>query len=126
MALFRLGEFILHSGSKSFWKIDCETLTDEDWATLARIIYESVPRFRRVIGIPKGGMKLAEALEPYCSFEKGHPLLIVDDVLTTGKSMEKMKKDIGEDCIGAVVFARGKCPDWIESVVTVNNRLWNK
>ena len=111
--LFQLGDFTLHSGDKSFFKIDCDALTDDDWATLARMIYENVTKFRKVIGIPNGGQKLAEALKPYRFPNPENPILIVDDVLTTGNSMEDMKSKLGENCIGAVVFTRNKCPGWI-------------
>jgi orotate phosphoribosyltransferase len=43
--------------------------------------------------------------------------LIVDDVLTTGKSMEEMrKKHSNVLTIGVVLFARGKCPKWVEPI----------
>lgn len=116
MNLFQLGNFTLHSGIQSFFKIDCDALTNNDWQTLARMIYENVPKFRKVIGIPKGGIKLADALKQYRFPNPENPVLIVDDVLTTGNSMENMKRQIGDNCIGAVVFARNKCPDWIISL----------
>ena len=119
MGLFKLGDFTLHSGSKSYWKIDCDALADEDWATLARMVYESVGKFRKVVGIPQGGLKLAKALKSYRFLNPQYPTLIVDDVLTTGNSMEKMKKSLSGDCIGAVVFARGKCPSWITPLLSV-------
>ena len=114
--LFRSGDFTLHSGAKSNLFIDCDALTDEDWSTLAKVIYESVGRFREVIGIPRGGLKLAEALKPYCFPNPEYPVLIVDDVLTTGNSMEEKRAEIKDDCIGAVVFARAKCPSWIKTI----------
>ena len=113
MSLFQLGNFTLHSGGKSFWKIDCDALSSEDWATLAKMVYENVDRFRRVVGVPQGGLKLAIALKPYCFPNPEYPTLIVDDVLTTGDSMTKMKKTISGKVIGAVIFARGRCPDWV-------------
>lgn len=123
MALFRLGDFTLHSGDKSFFKIDCDALTDEDWATLARLIYESVPRFKKVIGIPDGGLKLAKALKVYRFPNPENPVLIVDDVLTTGKSMERIRQSVGDDCIGVVVFARGECPSWITPLFRLSNEV---
>lgn len=115
--LFQLGGFTLHSGAKSNWKIDCDALTDKDWEALAYMIYEKLgePRFRKVIGIPTGGLKLANALERYRfpSPKPKYPILIVDDVLTTGNSMEEMKAKTKGEVIGAVVFARDECPDWV-------------
>ncbi|KKL20362.1 hypothetical protein LCGC14_2456230, partial [marine sediment metagenome] len=40
-------------------------------------------------------------------------LLIVDDVLTTGASMEKQRAG-RTNTIGAVIFARGDCPAWVK------------
>jgi len=111
--LFRFGDFTLHSGNRSLYKIDCDCLTDDDWATLAIMIHDSINNFYDVIGVPTGGLKLANALEPYCSRNPRHPTLIVDDVLTTGNSMENARKQVERDCIGAVVFARSKPPYWI-------------
>lgn len=110
MTLFRIGDFALHSGDRSRWKIECDSLTDEDWAALALMVVERVKPFTAVRGVPRGGLKLAKALEPYRSF--GNGVLIVDDVLTTGASMEQARR--GRDSAqGAVVFARGECPDWV-------------
>lgn len=117
MNLFKIGNFTLRSGFKSHWKIDCDALTEEDWETLAYMIHEQV-EFGSVIGIPMGGLKLADALEGYCS--EGYPILIVDDVLTTGESMENMRKEVGDNSIGVVIFARGKCSDWIFPVFRIN------
>ena len=114
MQLFKLGDFTLHSGSKSFWKIDCDALSDADWAVLARLVSESVPRFKKVIGIPEGGLKLAKALKPFRFPNPENPVLIVDDVLTTGSSMERVRQSINDECVGAVIFARGECPNWIK------------
>ena len=52
------------------------------------------------------------------------PFLIVDDVLTTGRSMKEMykwcKKNTSEGKLfgvkGIVLFTRGKCPRWVTPV----------
>jgi hypothetical protein len=43
------------------------------------------------------------------------PHLIVDDVLTTGASMEAARAKLwpGSLPLGVVIFARGPCPDWV-------------
>ena len=103
MNLFQLGKFTSHAGNELNWKIECDALTDEDWDCLARIINERT-RFGSVYGIPRGGTKLALALEKYIT--PGHPLrLVVDDVYTTGKSMREIME--GND-LGFVVFARNR------------------
>ena len=118
MNLFQRGYFTLHSGAKSHWKIDCNALSDDDWQGIAEIAMERLPKFQVAIGIPRGGLKFAKALnEPgRATFEFHHPFLIVDDVLTTGLSMKEEKERCergGRGCIGVVLFARGICPTWI-------------
>lgn len=120
--LFVSGDFKLHSGSRSKWKIDCDALTDEDWETLAQMIVERVPPFGFVEGVPSGGLKLAQVLRKYQS-DGSRKCLIVDDVLTTGTSMETWR--IGRDeneVVGAVVFARGLCPEWIVPLFQMGKR----
>jgi orotate phosphoribosyltransferase len=116
MSLFRLGDFTLHSGSQSRWKIDCDALSPQDWEALAVMLVERLPAFGLVVGVPEGGLPLADALGKYA--DSVGPVLVVDDVLTTGRSMEEereflLKRYKPEDNLGAVVFARGPCPDWV-------------
>lgn len=108
MSLFIQGGFRLHSGALSAWKIECDNLTDEDIETLALMLSEALPRFGSVEGIPRGGLRIAEAMEPYVTTG---PPLIVDDVLTTGRSMEE--KRAGREAIGAVLFQRGPGLPWV-------------
>lgn len=115
--LFRFGDFSLNSGKQSFFKIDCDALTDDDIDTLAFMIQKEL-RFSKVVGIPRGGVRLAKSLE---NWKKQYgPTLIVDDVLTTGRSMEKEKEKYPEDIvIGVVIFARGECPEWVQPMFTM-------
>ncbi len=110
MSIFKSGKFILHSGGKSEFKIDCDALTDEDIDSIARIISER-RIFSSVYGVPSGGVRLAAALEKYC--KPWGPRLIIDDVLSTGNSMNEVYKD-GD--AGVVIFARGKCPKWVKPI----------
>ena len=119
MNLFQLGDFTLASGAKSNWKIECDALTDEDLLTLAVMVRDMVPPFGNVFGVPRGGKKLERYLLQYCRSSADGTILIVDDVLTSGGSMERMRQElsgswIGREFIGAVVFARGPCPAWIK------------
>jgi len=114
MNLFQKKTFKAHSGSIEHFKIECDALTNEDIKTLAYIIARRIP-FYDVYGIPKGGIRIANALEKYKD-KNGHGyFLIVDDVLTTGNSMEeaKWKCYANPKITGVVLFARGKCPDWV-------------
>jgi len=122
VGLFNIGEFKLHSGAISGFKIDCDALNDEDMESIAKIISEKL-EFSRVIGIPNGGLRLAKALEKYK--ENTGSILIVDDVLTTGDSMaeqyDKLKEtNKDKDIVGMVLFARGKCPWWVISLFELN------
>jgi len=117
MNLFQKGKFELHSGVISDFKIDCDAFTDADIETIAYIISKNI-KFKDVVGVPSGGLRLEKALEKYISNRGCH--LIVDDVLTTGDSMNVLKKEMygdnGLGVKGVVIFARNKCPDWIHPV----------
>jgi orotate phosphoribosyltransferase len=122
MNLFKQGVFTSHSGRNLPYKIDCDALTDEDIGCLAFII-ASETSFGIVEGIPKGGCRLAAALEPYAKPDAPFNILIVDDVLTTGASMEAVKaaqppEVHPDDVIGWVIFARAEPPPWVNAVFT--------
>lgn len=112
--LFQTGSVTLHSGTLSNYKIDCDALTDEDIETIALMIRDIVLPFGEVVGVPRGGLRLAEELERYIT---AGPRLVVDDVLTTGNSMNELYK---EGDIGAVIFARGAVPSWITPLCIIN------
>jgi len=121
MSLFKKGRIKLHSGKISDFKIECDALTDEDLDTLAYLVSKKV-KFGIVSGIPRGGLRFANILRKYRN-PTGF-VLIVDDVLTTGNSMneerERMAKLLGlspkKGFKGVVIFARGKCPDWVTPI----------
>lgn len=125
MNLIEFGWFTSHSNFQLPWKIDCDALSDGDIESLVKLICWKFA-FGEVYGVPRGGVRLAEALKPYC--REGYPLLIVDDVLTTGRSMiaafDQQHGGAGNKLtkrpIGVVIFARGPCPDWVWPIFTVN------
>ena len=120
MSLFQRGNFQLHSGEWSWWKIECDELTDEDLEVLAAIIAGWYPQqFGDVLGVPRGGMRLAAALTKYRRPDH-RTLLIVDDVLTTGTSMDEVAASTDRPHLGAVIFARAKPRAWIRPVF----QLW--
>lgn len=108
MGLLQFGNFVLSSGRRSQFKIDCDSLSDVDIATAAAWLAEMLPPFGLVEGVPRGGLRLAEAMRPYATTG---PLLICDDVSTSGASLERQRA--GREAIGAVLFARGPCPAWV-------------
>lgn len=113
MTLFTSKTWTMHSGEVSDFKIECDALEEGDWLTLAQLVAKRF-KFRHVEGIPNGGLQLAQALDRFCDHYARIPLLIVDDVLTTGRSMEAARQiaDV-EGAVGVVVFSRGRCPSWI-------------
>lgn len=123
MSLFNFGSFVLHSGGQSDLKIDCDALTNADWKALAAyVVWHVINKpFASVEGVPQGGLRLAGALRDYRTTDGG--LLIVDDVCTTGASLEKQRR--GRKAEGVVVFNRGELPNWVTALFTFNstNRL---
>lgn len=119
MSLFIKQDITLNSGLKSGFKIECDALTDEDIECLAHLISKTV-KFSFVVGVPTGGLRLAKALEQYRTPDYKLPTLICDDVLTTGGSMEREKIKQKHSCIGAVIFARGRCPNWVTPLLQLN------
>lgn len=128
MALFQTGNFRLASGEESDFKIECDVLDDEDWATIAHQLSLQVPPFVVAIGVPTGGLKLAEALNKYKA-PRGK-VLFADDVWTTGTSMKRFMAEAGlvegdSAMIGAVAFARGPHPDWVHPLFKMPPIKWN-
>lgn len=122
MSLLELATVTLHSGRRSAFKIECDALTDADWKAAAGMVCRLVPPFSAVEGVPRGGLPLAEALSVITSRDANR-LLIVDDVWTTGISMEAHRR--GRDALGVVLFARGPVADWVTPLFTLHDGLWS-
>jgi len=113
MDLFQTGKFTSHAGLQLNWKIECDAISDDEWNCFASMIMEYEKRpFSKVVGIPRGGKKLEDALTPYAT-GGNHPILIVDDVWTTGTSFKEFTSiQLIEDDIknytwfGWCIFAR--------------------
>ena len=116
MNLFERKSFTSHSGLELLWKIECDALTEESIETFAAIINRNFVPFCRVVGVPHGRTRIATALEKYKA--EADPTLIVDDVLTTGRSMEDCKRRIGpyHTVLGVVLFARDTPPYWVTPI----------
>jgi hypothetical protein len=118
--LFQFGWFSTHNKLLLPWKFDTDSLCKEDWSDIAKIITWKFA-FRSVYGVPKRGTALAQALNEYAT--PGYPVLIVDDVLTTGNSIREARSRLGldgEPVIGVVVAARGPCPDWVWPILQIS------
>ncbi len=115
--LFKSGDFVLHSGSKSNFLIDCEALTNAELEALAAYVVPTLPGFEAVVGIPRGGLRFAEALARYIKPGTG-TMLLVDDVYTTGASMTEARMQ-EPNAIGVVIFARRQPPFWITPIFTM-------
>ena len=90
---------------------------------MAKIIGTNL-QFNQVQGIPRGGLRLAKALEIYCG--NNGPILVVDDVLTTGQSILEIRQAIPEPSLGVVIFARGKCPEGILALFQLSEEFMTK
>ena len=89
--LFQKVDFKSSAGLDLSWKIECDAISDDEWECIATMIMERANPFRSAIGVPRGGVKLAEILNEYGTGSYLDPVCIVDDVLTTGKSMEECR-----------------------------------
>ena len=119
--LFKSINFKSHSGLNLSWKIEMDALSDAEWFTIKKMIMEVTPPFREAVGIPRGGVKLGDLLNEHATGKEGDPVCIVDDVLTTGESMEYFLGQYQRNrrpftAIGWVVFARTKTPDWVQAL----------
>lgn len=101
------------------FKIDCDALTDGDWKAVAQLILSDCPEFGFVCGVPNGGLKLQYELSKYITKESD-TVLLVDDVYTTGASLQKIRDMIAPTVPikGYVIFARNPTPDWITPIFT--------
>ena len=125
--LFQKMDFVGHSGKKLTWKIECDAIQSSEWVTIAHIINELEKRpFGEVVGIPRGGVTLGNILQGYATGKDEDPLLIVDDVMTTGGSFKYFVEQYFRNrpyrkFFGWCVFNRGsdEAPAWVTSLFTM-------
>ncbi len=107
-SIFQLFDFTLPNGDSTFYKIECDHLTDGDIECFAKMVGHV--SFKSVEGIPRGGLPFAKALEKYIDPES-EVHLVVDDVLASGTAMTNAMQaasDRGEEVVrGVVIFSRG-------------------
>ena len=119
--LFQSIDFTSHSGLDLSWKIEMDALSDPEWFTIKKMIMELTPPFKEAVGIPQGGTKLGDLLNEHGTGKEEDPICIVDDVLTTGESMEYFLTQYQRNrrpftVIGWVVFARTMPPLWVKAL----------
>src|ERR1019366_975133 len=112
-------EFIRHSGGLAHFKVECDHLTDEEIATFAYLIHEKIPNIGRLVPVPSGGNRIAEALQRYSVPAYHTPSLIVEDAASTGASMEEYEDS--HNGVGVVLFWIGEkeVPCWIRPVFSL-------
>ncbi len=117
--LFIKQDFISHAGIPMTWKLECDGISESEWQALATMImeYQKEP-FGKVVGIPRGGVPLQKALEPYATGNYDDPLLVVDDVYTTGTSFKEFC-NFEEECFKWVVFARTPTKGGVRALFTM-------
>lgn len=127
----QLANVTLHSGRRSSFKIECDELTADVVAAGCALLAKVLPPFGAVSGVPTGGLRLEEAMQPHITDGPG-PMLIIDDVWTTGGSMRRHhsdhfggRHDGGCNCLFAVLFARGAYPVTVTALFTLDARLWS-
>ena len=113
--LFEVGNFISHAGKELPWKIECDAIRPEWWDGLARMVMDYQDRpFYKAVGIPRGGIPFAQAMNKYASGDPNDQIMICDDVFTTGTSFKDfIRENFPEWTMGQgyrwVVFARQPC-----------------
>lgn len=126
VALFDDEEFISHAGLKLGWKIEMDALYTDDWRCLAKMImeYETRP-FREAVGIPRGGVRLGQMLNEYATGNPDDPVLIVDDVYTTGTSFKEFISEnyLVTPVICWVVFARNPIQGNINALFQMPSKI---
>ena len=96
MKLFQDGDFKSHAGLPLKWKLECDAITDEEWRCIAKMVMDyQVQPFYKAVGIPRGGLKFAEAMNEYASGDPADQTMICDDVFTTGTTLKEINRAIG-------------------------------
>ena len=132
MKLFQDGDFKSHAGLPLKWKLECDAITDDEWRCLAKMVMDYQERpFYKAVGIPRGGLKFAEAMNEYASGNEEDSIMICDDVSTTGTSFKEFINEnypmwsAGQG-FRWVVFARRPCyehPHHVRALFTMPNPI---
>lgn len=132
-----ISEFSLHSGGKSFWKVDCDSLRPSELVIISGKIREMVGPYTRVVAVNSSLGSIVYDLRAHMLSIKQvtprvHTTLIIDDVYTTGASListyevvEQEYKNAGleEYEIKAVVLfnrSGNSLPYWAHALFTIS------
>ena len=106
-----------------------DALYTDDWRCLAKMImeYENRP-FREAVGIPRGGVRLGQMLDKYSTGNPNDPVLIVDDVYTTGTSFREFiaEQYPNEKVICWTIFARNPVTDNVNALFQMPSKMRKK
>jgi len=106
LSFLEFGHTVLHSGQHTNVKIVVEKLREVPyWGHACPPEWLPSP----VVGVPTGGVWLAEAM--YANKDGSGPIVVVEDVWTTGASVKQFIKEKGiENPLVWVMFLRGEPP----------------
>ena len=66
--LFESGDFISHAGLPLKWKLECDAIHPTEWKALAKMVMDySKKDLYKAVGIPRGGIPFADAMNEYAS-----------------------------------------------------------
>lgn len=109
----------LHSGIPSSFKFDCDDLSRYDCIAAAKWLVPIIGSYSMVEAVPSSSPSVRWFAHGFMGHvSSSGPVLIVDDVFTTGGTMEAQRA--GRDAMGAVIFSRGECPSWIVPLLELN------
>ena len=120
--LFQKTNFTSHSGIRMTWKIECDSISLMEWECIAHMIKETEQQpWRKAIGIPRGGVPLGLCLDKFSTGVETDPILIADDVYTTGKSFNDFVNENhpNDATIQWCVFARQPTRGRVKALFTM-------
>jgi len=93
--LFESGDFTSHAGLPLKWKLECDAIHPDEWKALAKMVMDYQDRpFYKAVGIPRGGLPFAAAMNEYASGNENDQIMICDDVLQQAQVCENLLQKI--------------------------------
>lgn len=112
-----LPAFVSRAGLNLPFKFEADAISPASWENLAKAAAPRLPPFGPAVGVPRGGLILAQCMRKYADPDCG-TVLLCEDIWTTGGSWVKTATAyVGKDnvydaarVIGLVLLARGRTP----------------